>query len=628
MKKQLKATASTTPANVKISVPLSALYLSPENVRKGAVSGIEELAAMIYAQGLLNPLQVTADDVRSGKSALYGVVAGGRRFRALKHLEESGKIPADFSIDCGLITADKASEVSLTENISQEAMHPADEFEAYRSLITQGKTVEDVAGKFGVTVVHVQRRLKLANVAPVLLDLYRANEITLDQIMILASVDDQERQVRTWNGTAHYNRQPHNLKRLLIEDEIKATDARVSFVGIDTYIAAGGSIRTDLFEEGDNRFLTDPGLLEMLIADRLEAEAVNIRAEGWAWVETMAAYSYSEAQHYHTPAPKYLPETPAQTAQREALEAETTMLEEQQVDADDAEDYDKSNELDTAMSQVEAKLEALQASRLDLNDEVKAQTGVVITFDKDGLVLHKGLVRNADRKKEERAAGGSSTRPEVPEKLMLNLTSHRSMAIQALLLKNQQVALATLATKMALSTFADFHYSSSPVKVALTHMGHVLEKNAPTLPTTRAAAEIETERSAWKTRLPEDKNQWFAWFLTQPLDVVLSAIVFATASCTASIQGRADGTDDSAEIAEALALDMADWWEPTPESYLNLVPKTKLIEMVAEVAGATEAGDMPKMKKGDAIAHAMSHMQGSRWLPKALRKVEAVTETA
>lgn len=93
-----------------------------------------------------------------------------------------------------MIEATNASTVSLIENISQEAMHPADEFAAFQTLANEGKTVESIAGSFGVTVVHVQRRLRLANVAPVLLDLYRQNEMTLDQVTALASIDDQARQ--------------------------------------------------------------------------------------------------------------------------------------------------------------------------------------------------------------------------------------------------------------------------------------------------------------------------------------------------------------------------------------------------------------------------------------------------
>lgn len=621
MKKQTVAPSSVATSQAKVFVPLSALYISPDNVRKGAVSGIAELAAMIESQSLLNPLQVKEDETATGK---FGVIAGGRRLRALQLLANNGKIPADHLVECGLVNDGMASEVSLAENISQEAMHPADEFTAYQTLVTEGKTVELIAAKFGVSVAHVARRLKMANVAPVLLDLYKANEMTLDQIMALASIDDQERQVNTWNGLPNYNRQPHNIKSKLTEDEVAATDKRVNFVGIQTYLDAGGEIRTDLFAEGDNRFLTDMGLLEMLVSDRLELEAEAMREEGWSWVETLPAFGYEERQHYQFPTKRYLEETPEVEAQRLALEAEMAALRIKSEAANDAEEYDEEAELDEKIEAIDGRIDALRETRLDTTGHDKTMSGVIVTLDADGLVIMRGMVRTSDRKKEGRSAaegGKPTTRADVPEKLMFNLSSHRTAAMQAMMIDNQQVSLAALATKMAFSTFGE--YKDSPVKISMTHAIHTLEKHAPTLHESRAAAAISDERSAWKERLPEDSKEWFGWFLSQKQEVLLSMIVFTTATCTEALQGRCDGVDGGKQIASALNLNMADWWEPTPETYLDLVPKTKLIEMVLEVAGHTESEVMVKMKKPDAIEHAMTHMQGSRWLPTPLRSVSA-----
>ena len=472
-------------------------------------------------------------------------------------------------------------------------------------------------------MAHVARRLKMANVAPALLDLYKANELTLDQIMAFASIDDQERQVNTWNSLPPYNRQPHNIKSKLTEDEVAATDKRVNFVGIQTYLDAGGEIRTDLFAEGDNRFLTDMGLLEMLVSERLELEAEAMRKAGWLWVETLPAFGYEERQHYQFPVKRYLDETPEIEAQRLALEAEMEELRIKSEAANEAEEYDEEAELDKKIEAIDARIDALRETRLDTSGHDKTKSGVIVSLDVDGLVILQGMVRNSDRKKEGRSAddGKPTTRADVPEKLMFNLSSHRTAAMQAMMIDNQQVSLAALATKMAFSTFGE--HKDSPVKISMTHAIHTLEKLAPTLHESRAAAAISDERSAWKERLPEDSKEWFGWFLNQKQEVILSMIVFATASCTEALQGRCDGVDGGKQIASALNLNMADWWEPTPETYLDLVPKTKLIEMVLEVAGHTESEVMVKMKKPDAIEHAMTHMQGSRWLPTPLRSVSA-----
>jgi ParB family chromosome partitioning protein len=60
--------------------------------------------------------------------------------------------------------------------------------EAFRRLVDEGKGVEEVAARFGVTTTTVRQRLKLANVSPRLVDLYRADEINLDQLMALAII--------------------------------------------------------------------------------------------------------------------------------------------------------------------------------------------------------------------------------------------------------------------------------------------------------------------------------------------------------------------------------------------------------------------------------------------------------
>jgi ParB family chromosome partitioning protein len=62
--------------------------------------------------------------------------------------------------------------------------------------------VEDVAARFGVTANTVRQRLKLANIAPRLFQLYRDNEITLDQLMALAVCDDHAAAKSLWHQEA------------------------------------------------------------------------------------------------------------------------------------------------------------------------------------------------------------------------------------------------------------------------------------------------------------------------------------------------------------------------------------------------------------------------------------------
>ena len=62
--------------NTEILVPLNRLRLSPNNVRKSSSVVVDDLAAMIYSQGLLHRLGVVPR--AKGKSGDFDVVAGGR----------------------------------------------------------------------------------------------------------------------------------------------------------------------------------------------------------------------------------------------------------------------------------------------------------------------------------------------------------------------------------------------------------------------------------------------------------------------------------------------------------------------------------------------------------------------
>jgi ParB family chromosome partitioning protein len=74
----------------------------------------------------------------------------------------------------------------------------------------------------------------------------------------------------------------------------------VRFVGLDTYEAAGGGIRRDLFAEGDaGVYLTDAALLERLAQDKLAGIAAEVKAEGWAWVDATPGVTHADL---HVPA--------------------------------------------------------------------------------------------------------------------------------------------------------------------------------------------------------------------------------------------------------------------------------------------------------------------------------------
>ena len=348
-------------------------------------------------------------------------------------------------------------------------------------------------------------------------------------------------------------------------------------------------------------------------------------------------YGYDQRQLHRRLPRSYRPESPQQEAARVALEAKRDTLNAAHEAAQDGQAWDKAEQISGQITANETQIAALQDSRLDLTALDMTLAGAVVTVLNGSVMVYRGLALSPHAKNQHgesdphgRNGNGSDPRPrpEVPEKLMLNLSSHRTAAIQALMLGNPQVTLAALAHRMAITVLRPHDFEGHTIKLKLVQCRSTLEKNAPTLPNSRAVQALNRQREDWLARLPAESCEWFDWLLVQTQDTVLALIVFASAQSAEAVQVSAQGDDASAPLARALSLDMADWWEATPENYLGLVPKAKLMEAVTETAGEQVAAAMLKMKKDGAIAHASQHVLGRRWLPAPLRSIPVASSSA
>ena len=464
------ATSSTTnvlqaadPSKNLILVPLSRLVLRPtgRNVRKTPRMSIPELAASIQRVGLLQNLIV----IPAADGEHYEVVAGGRRLVALKLLAKKHRIAKNWQVPCLRVADGTARTASLTENVQREAMHPADQFEAFAALVAEGRPIEDIAADFSVTPLVVQRRLKLANVSPRLMADYRADAVTLDQLMALSITDDPAAQEAAFYDAPTWQRSPHNLRERLTEREIDAyRHPLVRFVGLDTYEQAGGGVRRDLFAEGDaGVYLTDAALLERLAQDRLGGIAAEVKTEGWAWVDIAPAATYADLQAFQR-APREQREPNKREALRiEKLQAKMREVAEALDAAMDAEDEDKAEGLQEEGEALGQQLQALEDGLQGYAPSVKAAAGAIVTIDRNGeAVIHRGLLREAEAKAlrmlerlrqgfgdEEAGNDDEGENDETPkatlsDRLAQRLSAHRTAALQIEVTRHPQVALAAL----------------------------------------------------------------------------------------------------------------------------------------------------------------------------------------
>lgn len=283
-------TALTTNATIDstIMVPFNKLVADPENVRATRPSDdIESLANNIEADGLLQNLVVRK--VEGGKHA---VLAGERRRQALALLVSTKKIKASQPVPCKLIHDDSATSASLAENIHRNAMHPADQFIAWKKLADQGLSVDEIATRHGATAALIKKRLKLGRLSPVLLTALQADEIGLEIAAAFTLVDDHSTQESVYHALSEQNAlSVHRVRRTLTEAEISSTHKLAIYVGREAYEQAGGQFRTDLFEE--EYFYKNMELLTTLATDKLRGEAEAIEAEGWKWITPAFEYDHS-----------------------------------------------------------------------------------------------------------------------------------------------------------------------------------------------------------------------------------------------------------------------------------------------------------------------------------------------
>ena len=122
----------------------------------------------------------------------------------------------------------------------------------------------------------------------------------------------------------------------------------------------------------------------------------------------------------------------------------------------------------------------------------------------------------------------------------------------------------------------------------------------------------------WRERIPGDADKLLAWLIGQDENTLLDLLALCAAlSINTVIASAQDHPGDA--VAKAVGLDMADWWTPTATSYLQQVPKARIVEAVTEAVSAEAAAGLAKLKKGEAVAKAEGLLAGTRWLPEVLR---------
>lgn len=613
-----------------IIIPLNKLDLDPKNVRKTySAEGIAALAASIRADGyrLLQNLVVRKGD----KKGRYFVTAGGRRRAALNLLAEKGEIAKDFPVECKERAGGDAKATSLAENVLREDMHPVDQYEAFRDLADEGKSVPDIAARFGTTETIVRRRLALGRVSPRLLEAFRNEDMTFEQLSAFTISDDHEAQERVWNELPAWNRYASNIRSALAGEGVRASDKRVKFLGgLDAYEAAGGIVRRDLFDDKEGGFAVDVVKLDALVAAKLESEAKAVKAEGWKWVEIMSDVSYDTFQAFGRRYPEQVPLSEAEQAELDQLTAEyddlAALIEVEVVD----------EEADAKIEEIDKRITALQDRTEIYTPEAFEIGGAIVTLTNYGDVrIERGLVRPEDDRDDGADGddeGGNGVekpqeagQPKVTHSAALveDLTAQKTAALRVELANNHEIALAAVVHAMLLSVIYYCPNVDSALQIKLTH--ERIESSMKRSDDCRAVVELERLRETWGDHIPGNPADLWEWCLRQSRDELLSLLAFAAAHSVNAVRklhcyDRKGAFEHADRLRQALEVNMTKWFEPTGDSYFSHINRQSIEAVIREAKGDQAALAVKAAgKKLEAVGIAERMVVDSGWLPEPVR---------
>lgn len=287
------------PRSVRLTEIVGVSPLNPRHQIDDA--DLDGLADSILAIGMTEPILVERSaaeypsedegDTPAPPSGAHGAgylcLDGSRRWRALQRLAEHGRIQADAKIGVVEIVASEADkrEIALAVNFHRLGLHPVEQYEAFAGM-ARHRTTAEIAAHFRLDQKDVIKALALGrDIAPQIRAAWKADEITADAAKAYTVTRDLTKQLDVFTSLAGEARNDAaQIRRLLRGDAVIARHSLAIFARAD-YLAAGGAISEDLFEE--QSFFEDGPLLREIAESKLRAIAERIRADqGWKWCAT------------------------------------------------------------------------------------------------------------------------------------------------------------------------------------------------------------------------------------------------------------------------------------------------------------------------------------------------------
>jgi len=380
----------------------------------------------------------------------------------------------------------------------------------------------------------------------------------------------------------------------------------------------------------------------------------------------------------HTDDLRELDGVPADLTENERATIDALKTEFDKLEADHQEADELPEKVDQRLGEIETALSAFEARPAIYDPADIIRAGVFVSIDDEGaLSVDRGYVRPEDEvpvvvdvgtesavggetADGEGAAvsvlgtvitvGGTPVEPEddvddaikpLPDRLITELTAHRTLALRNALANDPAMAFAAVLHNFVLTTVYRFATSSGCLEIAVR--SPTLPAQAPGLNDSASAKAIETRHDAWKVRLPKEEGD--LWDTLIAFDATERSSLFAHCASfgvnalyeptnrynegRVSAHGVRRRLEHADVLARAVDLDMvATGWTTKVDNYLGRVTKPRIL--VREARGESSAQLIDHLKKGDMAREAERLLEGTGWLPKPLRlaDTEAVSDAA
>ena len=299
-----------------------------------------------------------------------------------------------------------------------------------------------------------------------------------------------------------------------------------------------------------------------------------------------------------------------------------------------------------------------------------AIAGAFVSLKPDGtLAVERGYVRPEDERKaedvEEDGAGDGGRDPSegagrsgpvitvagekpgadpdeddvirpLPDRLVLELTAHRTLALRDAVAQHPEVALTLLLHRLVTDAF-NRGGSGGCLEASVRHVFFPVQ--APDLKDSPSATSIAARHEGWRAELAglfESEDEDALWNWLHALDAASRLALLA--HCVSygvnalqekveryggsgvSAHGLARRLNEANRLAAAVNLDLVEaGWRPTEANYLARVTKPRILEAVREGAGQKAAELIAHLKKGDMAREAERLLSETGWLPEPLR---------